>query len=122
MNMSAIKQLIESESDGKDFETDLKSELSLIDEAMENLKTLQKSRQKIAKEEGFAIMFTDTKNFEPSELAPTKPMYIELHGQEAFDKVKRYSKPRPVFTWVSDIDPNDINMDDLVATLNAFTK
>ena len=120
MNMSAIKQLIESESDGKDFETDLKSELSLIDEAMENLKTLQKSRQKIAKEEGFAIMFTDTKNFEPSELAPTKPMYIELHGQEAFDKVKRYSKPRPVFTWVSDIDPNDINMDDLVATLKAL--
>tara|TARA_Y100001938_G_scaffold141720_1_gene211915 strand:- start:572 stop:937 length:366 start_codon:yes stop_codon:yes gene_type:complete len=120
MKLSTITRIIEADSKGEDFETDLKSELSLIDQAMENLKTLKTARQEIAKEEGFAIMFTDTQNFEPSELAPTKPMYIELHGQEAFDKVKRYSKPRPVFTWVSDIDPNDINMDDLVATLNSL--
>ena len=121
MKLSTITKMIEEMSDGKDFETDLRSELSLIDQAMENLKTLKAARQEIAREEGFAIMFTDTQNFEPSELAPTKPMYIELHGQEAFDKVKRYSKPRPVFTWIRDIDPDHFNMNDLVETLNAFT-
>ena len=104
MNMSAIKQLIESESDGKDFETDLRSELSLIDQAMENLKVLKTSREELAIDQGFAVMYTDVENFKPSELAPTKTMYIELHGQEAFDKVKRNSKPRPHFTWVKDLN------------------
>tara|TARA_R100000781_G_scaffold80835_1_gene49874 strand:- start:362 stop:736 length:375 start_codon:yes stop_codon:yes gene_type:complete len=121
MKLSTITQMIEAMSDGKDFETDLRSELSLIDQAMENLKILKTSRQEMAMEQGFAIMFTDTENFEPKQLAPTKPMYIELHGQEAFDKVKRDSKPRPAFTWIRDIDPDHFNMNDLVETLNAFT-
>ncbi len=121
MKLSTITQMIEAESTGEDYETDLRSELSIIEQAMENLKILKTSREEIAKEEGFAIMFTDTENFKPSELAPTKPMYIKLHGQEAFDQVKRNSKPRPVFTWVRDIDPDHFNMNDLVETLNSLT-
>jgi hypothetical protein len=121
MKLSTITQMIEAESNGEDFETDLRSELSLIEQAMENLKILKTSRQEMAKEEGFAVMFADTENFEPSELAPTKPMYIKLHGQEAFDQVKRNSKPRPVFTWLRDIDPDHFGMDKLVQTLNSLT-
>jgi len=121
MELSTIRKIIEAESTGEDYETDLRSELSIIEQAMENLKILKTSREEIAKEQGFAIMFADTENFNPSELAPTKPMYIKLHGQEAFDQVKRNSKPRPVFTWVRDIDPDHFNMNDLVETLNSLT-
>ena len=121
MELSTIRKIIEAESTGEDYETDLRSELSIIEQAMENLKILKTSREEIAKEQGFAIMFADTENFKPSELAPTKPMYIKLHGQEAFDQVKRNSKPRPVFTWVRDIDPDHFNMNDLVETLNSLT-
>jgi len=121
MELSTIRKIIEAESTGEDYETDLRSELSIIEQAMENLKILKTSREEIAKEQGFAVMFTDTENFNPSELAPTKPMYIKLHGQEAFDQVKRNSKPRPVFTWVRDIDPDHFNMNDLVETLNSLT-
>ncbi len=35
----------------------------------------------------------------PKELAPTKDMYIQLHGPEAFDKVKREGKAPTELVW-----------------------
>jgi len=37
---------------------------------------------------------------EPRELAPSKEKFIALFGQETFDRVKTYSKPRRIFTWL----------------------
>jgi hypothetical protein len=35
----------------------------------------------------------------PPELAPTKNQFIELYGQEEFNKVKRIGSPRTKFFW-----------------------
>jgi hypothetical protein len=35
----------------------------------------------------------------PPELAPTKNQFIELYGQEEFNKVKRVGSPRTKFFW-----------------------
>ncbi len=54
----------------------------------------------MALQDGYAVMETDP-NYKPKALAPTKEMYIELHGEEAFFKVVRWSKAKPHFKWIA---------------------
>lgn len=37
---------------------------------------------------------------EPKELAPTKDQFIKLYGIAEFNRIKRISKPRRIFTWL----------------------
>jgi hypothetical protein len=51
----------------------------------------------IAVKQGVAAYVND----DPKELAPTKDEFIKLFGREMFDRVKKLSKPRRIFTWLT---------------------
>jgi hypothetical protein len=38
---------------------------------------------------------------DPKELAPTKDQFIQLYGIAEFNRIKRISKPRRIFTWLT---------------------
>ena len=77
----------------------MRAELAILDQIKKTCETKITAMRELAIQEGLAAKRIDP-NFKPSELAPTKEMYIELHGQAAFDKVKRLSQPQPKFTWI----------------------
>ena len=56
-----------------------------------------KAAQEVAVAQGVAAFITDN----PKELAPTKEEFITLFGREMFDRVKKLSKPRRIFTWLA---------------------
>ena len=100
-----IQALVESERDAwitdhGDMGEVMRAEIAILERIMGSAKASIAALEHMAIEEGLAAKRVDP-NFKPSELAPTKDMYIELHGQAAFDKVKRLSQPQPKFTWIA---------------------
>jgi broad specificity phosphatase PhoE len=55
-----------------------------------------KTTQQLAVDQKVAAYVDDA----PKELAPTKDEFITLFGREMFDKVKKLSKPKRIFTWL----------------------
>jgi hypothetical protein len=55
-----------------------------------------KTAREVAVKQGAAAYVTD----EPKELAPTKDQFIQLYGIAEFNRIKRISKPRRIFTWL----------------------
>jgi hypothetical protein len=55
-----------------------------------------KTARDVAINQGLAAYVDD----EPKELAPSKEEFINLFGREMFDKVKKLSKPKRIFTWL----------------------
>tara|TARA_R100000908_G_C3641049_1_gene77276 strand:- start:31 stop:324 length:294 start_codon:yes stop_codon:yes gene_type:complete len=74
---------------------DYEQRLDMLKEMQEDIKTLVQSTRELAIDDGFAEMVIGKQ----SELAPTKPKFIELYGQEEFDLVKRLGKAKETFTW-----------------------
>ena len=74
---------------------DYESRLDMLKEMQEDIKALVMSTKEMACDDGFAEMVTG----KIPELAPTKPMFIELYGQEEFDRVKRPGVAKQTFTW-----------------------
>jgi hypothetical protein len=56
-----------------------------------------KTAQQVAVDQDLAAFVND----DPKELAPTKEEFITLFGREMFDRVKKFSKPRRIFTWLT---------------------
>jgi len=102
---NTIRAYINSEidawvTDHGDIAEVMRAEIAALEELKRACEVKIRVSQQLAIEEGYAAKRVDP-NFKPSELAPTKDMYIELHGQAAFDKVKRLSQPQPKFTWIA---------------------
>tara|TARA_B100000902_G_C27178798_1_gene847815 strand:+ start:83 stop:400 length:318 start_codon:yes stop_codon:yes gene_type:complete len=76
--------------------TTIRDEVEGYEKEIEVLKGLIEQSKTKALDLGYAEIVIGT----PSQLAPTSKMYIELHGQEAFDKVKRIGKAPEKFTWI----------------------
>jgi len=101
----AIQAIVATErdewiTDHGDMGEVMRAEIAILEHIVGNAKASIAALQSMAIEEGLAAKRVDP-NFKPSELAPTKEMYIELHGQSAFDAVKRLSQPQPKFTWIA---------------------
>ena len=75
----------------------LREEVEGLEREIEVIRGLIKQKKKEAIKLGYACMAIVGK---PSELAPTAEMYIDLHGQEAFDAVKREGKAPEKFVWI----------------------
>ena len=56
-----------------------------------------KTAQQVAIDQRVAAFVEDA----PKELAPSKEEFIQLFGREVFDKVKKLSKPKRIFTWLT---------------------
>lgn len=78
---------------GIEYLQGIKAELAKVSR---DIDTMIKTAQSVAVDQGLAQFVTD----EPRELAPSKEKFIELFGQAQFDRVKSYSKPRRIFTWL----------------------
>ena len=70
--------------------------LDMLKEMQEDIKALVMSTKEMACDDGLAEMVTGKQ----PELAPTQSMFIELYGQEEFDRVKRLGKAKETFTWI----------------------
>ena len=101
----AIQAIVETErdewiTDHGDMGDVMRAEIAILETIVGNAKASIAALESMAIEEGLAAKVIDP-DFKPKELAPTKDMYIELHGQAAFDQVKRLSRPQPKFTWIA---------------------
>tara|TARA_R110000803_G_scaffold192650_1_gene255549 strand:- start:1174 stop:1512 length:339 start_codon:yes stop_codon:yes gene_type:complete len=76
--------------------SDLRKEIADMEAEIKTIQGWIADRRATAIKLDFAEMVVTGK---PSQLAPTMKMYIELHGQEAFDAVKRLGKAPEKFTW-----------------------
>lgn len=76
--------------------TTIRDEVEGLEKEIEVIKGQIEGKRKEAIKLGYAEIVIGT----PSQLAPTSKMYIELHGQEAFDQVKRIGKAPEKFTWI----------------------
>lgn len=74
----------------------LREEVEGLEREIEVIRGQIEDKKKEALDLGYAEIVIGT----PSQLAPTSKMYIELHGQEAFDAVKRIGKAPEKFTWI----------------------
>ena len=74
----------------------LKDQHELIEFMLKRLTEAKSTLEKMGEETGAGERKPISK---PSELAPTKDQFIELYGQEEFDKVKRIGNPRTKFFW-----------------------
>ena len=70
--------------------------LDILKEMQEDIKALVQATKERAVEDGYAEM----KEGKRPELAPTQSMFIELYGQEEFDRVKRLGVAKKTFTWL----------------------
>ena len=70
--------------------------LDILKEMQEDIKALVQATKEMAVEDGYAEM----KEGKRPELAPTQSMFIELYGQEEFDRVKRLGVAKKTFTWL----------------------
>jgi superfamily II RNA helicase len=69
--------------------------LDMLKEMQEDIKALVQATREMAIEDGYAEMVTGKQ----PELSPTRALFIELYGQEEFDRVKRLGKAKETFTW-----------------------
>ena len=74
----------------------LREEVEGLEREIEVIKGQIEAKKKEALDLGYAEIVIGT----PSQLAPTSKMYIDLHGQEAFDAVKRIGKAPEKFVWI----------------------
>ena len=74
---------------------DYESRLDMLKEMQEDIKALVMATKEMACDDGLAEMVTGKQ----PELSPTSSMFIELYGQEEFDRVKRLGKAKETFTW-----------------------
>ena len=74
----------------------LREEVEGLEREIEVIKGQIEAKKKEAIDLGYACITVG----KPSQLAPTAKMYIELHGQEAFDAVKRKGKAPEKFVWI----------------------
>ena len=74
---------------------DYESRLDMLKEMQEDIKALVQATREMAIDDGLAEMVTGKQ----PELSPTSSMFIELYGQEEFDRVKRLGKAKETFTW-----------------------
>jgi hypothetical protein len=58
-------------------------------------KMIKTARELAIKQKAAAYVLDD-----PKELAPTKDQFIELYGAAEFNRVKRFSNPKRIFTWL----------------------
>jgi len=80
-----------------DMGIDIRGEVEDMEKEIDVIRARINERKKVAIELGLAIISIG----QPSDLAPTGKMYVELHGQEAFDIVKRKGKAPERFTWIA---------------------
>ena len=78
------------------IDTGLRGEIENMEKEIEAIQYKIKEKKQEAVDMGLAKIVIG----KPSQLAPTSKMYIELHGQEAFDKVKRLGKAPERFEWI----------------------
>lgn len=78
---------------GMDYLRGVEKEMS---SALSNMRRIVKQAEQLCIERGLATYIED----KPREIAPSKEKFIEIFGQEAFDAVKSYSRPRRIFTWL----------------------
>tara|TARA_Y100001938_G_scaffold116163_1_gene159979 strand:+ start:354 stop:647 length:294 start_codon:yes stop_codon:yes gene_type:complete len=78
------------------IDTGLRGEIENMEKEIEAIQYKIKEKKQEAIDMGLAKIVIG----KPSQLAPTSKMYIELHGQEAFDKVKRLGKAPERFEWI----------------------
>ena len=99
--LDGIVEGFEQSLDDCGFEIDKgfnpREEIEGYEREIKILKSLIEQKKDEAIKLGYACMAIVGK---PSELAPTAEMYIELHGQEAFDAVKRIGKATETFVWI----------------------
>jgi superfamily II RNA helicase len=69
--------------------------LDMLKEMQEDIKALVMATKEMACDDGLAEMVTGKQ----PELSPTRALFIELYGQEEFDRVKRLGKAKETFTW-----------------------
>ena len=69
--------------------------LDMLKEMQEDIKALVQATREMACDDGYAEMVTGKQ----PELSPTRALFIELYGQEEFDRVKRLGKAKETFTW-----------------------
>ena len=74
----------------------IRDEVESLEREIEVIRGQIEDKKKEALDLGYAEIVIGT----PSQLAPTSKMYIELHGQKAFDAVKRIGKAPEKFTWI----------------------
>ena len=70
--------------------------LDILKEMQEDIKALVQATREMAIEDGYAEM----KEGKQPELSPTRALFIELYGQEEFDRVKRLGQAKKTFTWL----------------------
>tara|TARA_R100001443_G_C3340522_1_gene174351 strand:- start:393 stop:716 length:324 start_codon:yes stop_codon:yes gene_type:complete len=87
---SVLTTAIRVEAKGNRQDTD-----HFLKQVKENVEALIKQNRQDAITEGLARIDLG----EPKELAPTKALYIEAHGQKAWDKIKRIGKASELFRW-----------------------
>jgi len=78
------------------IDTGLRGEIENMEKEIEAIQYKIKEKKQKAVDMGLAKIVIG----KPSQLAPTSKMYIELHGQEAFDAVKRLGKAPERFEWI----------------------
>jgi|TARA_R100001510_G_scaffold41651_1_gene38026 nitrogen fixation protein FixH len=78
------------------IDTGLRGEIENMEKEIEAIQYKIKEKKQEAVDMGLAKIVIG----KPSQLAPTSKMYIELHGQEAFDAVKRLGKAPERFEWI----------------------
>ena len=69
--------------------------LDMLKEMQEDIKALVQATREMACDDGYAEMVTGKQ----PELSPTRALFIDLYGQEEFDRVKRLGKAKQTFTW-----------------------
>jgi len=74
---------------------DYEQRLDMLKEMQEDIKALVASTKEMACDDGLAEMVTGKQ----PELSPTRALFIDLYGQEEFDRVKRLGKAKETFTW-----------------------
>jgi hypothetical protein len=88
---NVLKTAIRLEAKGNRKDTE-----HFLKQVKDNVQALIEQNQNAALAEGLAHMVTG----KPSELAPTKSLYIAAHGQKAWDKIKREGKAPRRFRWI----------------------
>ena len=77
----------------------LREEVEGLEREIEVIKGQIEAKKQEALDLGYAEMAIDP-NYTPQKRVPDKAKYIELHGQEAFDRNHMLTKARPRFTWI----------------------
>ena len=88
----------DNEVHAQEQQAEMQRDLATLKEVAKNTKDEIEKLEANAIKFGYAHM-TPT-GAKASELAPSKPMFIEEYGQEEFDRVKRKGKLPTKFAWI----------------------